>query len=440
MSASRTDSIGFPRENRVSKKPSNGANGLVLDPCMGMAGDMFSAALVGLGVPTSMVVDVMERTARPLGTASARMETVRTKNGPGVRIRLALKGEDAHLRADDARAFLNTAIRAERLSSPYAAFARRALETLIAAEREAHSGGQLDVGTLQVQPIGLVHTPYSDKAPRQPQRQAEGPFYIEMFSNLAAGLAEIETFSHIYVISYLDRSTGYSLSVTPPWQDGGRSQTVGLFASRSPNRPSPLGLSLVEVRRIEGNRIYTGPLDLFDKTPVVDIKPHIRGLDEKEIGDNGWLADTDHLQVHKSGIPHRHSGEEALLHEARDILLDVMGAAKGLEFLQVCLEKVVCLTPVCVGGGDARFSHGILPVPTPAVMAILKRSRVPHVAGPVDTELLTPTGAALLAALHPTWHPRESRLQDQVLRRGLGLGTKELGRVNGLQVALTHLL
>lgn len=215
---------------------SSKSTGLVLDPAMGMAGDMFSAALVGLGVPASTVTNAMEQAARPLGTAGVRTENVHTKNGPGIRIRVELKTRDTHLSAGDARAFLETAVEEQGLTPPYADFARRVLETLIAAEREAHSGGQLGVGTLQLKPIGLAHTPYSDRAPRQPHKQAKGNFYVELFPELAAGLAGLEALSHIYVISYLQRSSGYSLTVTPPWQDGESPRTVGLFASRSPNR------------------------------------------------------------------------------------------------------------------------------------------------------------------------------------------------------------
>lgn len=84
-----------------------------------------------------------------------------------------------------------------------------------------------------------------------------------------------------------------------------------------------------------------------------------------------------------------------------------------------------------------RFSHGTLPVPAPAVAAILKRHRIPHVSGPEDVELLTPTGAALLAALRPKWRPREMGPEYQVARRGLGLGTRVLKTTNGLWLGLT---
>ena len=410
--------------------------GIVLDPAMGMAGDMFSSALIALGVPAEMITGAMERAARRLGQAKARAKSVRTKEGAGIRLRIELEANDAHLTASDAVEFLEAGVREEGLSPAYADLARRTLAVLIAAEREAHSGGRLDVGEFGLRPIGLVHTPYSHEAPRQPAKTAGGEFYVELFPDMAAGLEGLETFSHIYIISYMHQSRGYSLTVTPPWQEGEQPRRVGLFASRSPNRPSPLGLTLAQVRRLEGNRIHTSPLDLFDGTPVVDIKPHVRTLDETDRGNDGWLADSDHLQLHREGIPHQHAGEEAILHEAQDILLDVMGAARGLEFLGVPPSNVVCLTPVSVGGGEVRFSHGTLPVPVPAVAAILKRYRIPHVTGPEDAELLTPTGAALLAALRPAWRPREMGPEGHVLRRGLGLGTRVFERTNGLWLTL----
>jgi len=95
---------------------------------------------------------------------------------------------------------------------------------------------------------------------------------------------------------------------------------------------------------------------------------------------------------------------------------------------------VVCLTPVSVGGGTVHFSHGTLPVPAPAVVAILKRYRIPHVAGPVDVELLTPTGAAILAALRPRWRCREVGMAGGAV--GLGLGTKEMEPLNALRLSV----
>ncbi len=437
-------------------------NTLIIDPAMGMAGDMFSAALIGLGAPADAILGVMTRTARLLGEAEIHVECIPTPEGDGYRLKVHLAANDHVLPESRARKLLEQAIEAEGLAKPYAEFARRALAILIDAEREAHSSGRLDFGAMYVQAIGVAHTPYHHTheehdhahshphahlhthhhhdhhhpdAPYQPGVDTEGEFFIEVFPEFATGLAEIDTFSHVFVLSWMHHSTGYALQVTPPWQQGEK-KWVGLFASRSPNRPNPIGLTLTEVRGVEGNRLMTGPLDLFDGTPIIDIKPHVRSLDQTGVGDDGWLAETNHLELHRRGIPHSHAGEEAMLHEAQDILLDVMGAATGLQQLGVDMSTVTCLIPVAVGGGVINFSHGILPAPAPATIAILKHHRIPHVAGPVDVELLTPTGAAILAALHPLWRCREPLPEARVLARGMGLGTKNLRPLNALRLAL----
>lgn len=412
---------------------------LLIDPAMGMAGDMFSAALIGLGAPADKVLGAMARSAALLGAADIADEIIPTPEGPGRRLKITLSEHPDHLHASRARAIIEQAIVDEALQKPYADFARRALEILIAAEREAHSSGRLDFGPMQVQAIGVAHTPYHHRhdAPHQPQAQAEGDFYVEIFPEFAAGLDHITDFSHVFLLSWLHHSAGYALQVTPPWQDAGQEKKrVGLFASRSPNRPNPIGLTLAEVRGQQGNRLLTGPLDLFDGTPIIDIKPHLRSLDQTNMGNDGWLADSDHLALHRQGIPHSHEGEEAVLHEAQDIILDVMGAAAGLQALTIDLNQVICFSPVAVGGGVIHFSHGSLPAPAPATMAILKHHRIPHVAGPVDTELLTPTGAALLAALHPLWQGRRALDDEAIIARGLGLGTKNLRPLNALRLAL----
>ena len=119
-----------------------------------------------------------------------------------------------------------------------------------------------------------------------------------------AGLKELDSFTYIYVIYYIDRLTASpKMEVSPPWAAGHR---VGLFASRSPVRPNPIGLSVVRIKEIIGNRVYTSGLDVFDGTPLLDIKPYIKDLDSKEDANNGWVdsADDDHLTLHIRGIPH----------------------------------------------------------------------------------------------------------------------------------------
>jgi tRNA (Thr-GGU) A37 N-methylase len=94
------------------------------------------------------------------------------------------------------------------------------------------------------------------------------------------------------------------MMIQPPWAKG---KKVGLFASRSPVRPNPIGLSIVRIKKIIENKIYTSGLDVFDGTPLLDIKPYIKDLDDKFDADYGWIKemdDTEHLSLHIKGIPH----------------------------------------------------------------------------------------------------------------------------------------
>jgi len=87
------------------------------------------------------------------------------------------------------------------------------------------------------------------------------------------------------------------------------SNKVGLFASRSPNRPNPIGISVVKIKRISGNILYISGIDAFDNTPVLDIKPYFDQLDAKTDANTGWFNpedDSDHFLLHLKGIPHQH--------------------------------------------------------------------------------------------------------------------------------------
>lgn len=127
------------------------------------------------------------------------------------------------------------------------------------------------------------------------------PEYVE-------GLYRLESFNYIYVLYFLDRVKDRepSMMVFPPWANG---KKVGLFASRSPIRPNPIGISVVKLKEINGNVIHISSLDAFDGTPILDIKPYIRDLDTKNDANYGWveeLEDKDHLMLHIKGIPHDH--------------------------------------------------------------------------------------------------------------------------------------
>jgi len=158
---------------------------------------------------------------------------------------------------------------------------------------------------LTLKPIGIIRTPYKKYAPYQPVETDKEDFFVDLEEAYAEGLTALEKFRYIYLLYYMDRvKKPLSMRVEPPWADG---MEVGLFASRSPVRPNPVGLSIVQLLKIEGRRLHTSGLDVLDGTPLLDIKPYIKELDSKEDANYGWLDDLDdreHLILHIRGIPH----------------------------------------------------------------------------------------------------------------------------------------
>lgn len=119
------------------------------------------------------------------------------------------------------------------------------------------------------------------------------------------GLRELGKFRYLYIIYYAHRAARrVEMIISPPWAEG---KTLGVFSSRSPVRPNPIGLSIVRINRIHENTIHTSGLDVFDETPLLDIKPYIKELDSKSDANYGWIEDMDnmeHLALHIRGIPH----------------------------------------------------------------------------------------------------------------------------------------
>lgn len=162
--------------------------------------------------------------------------------------------------------------------------------------------------TFNIKSIGTIHTPYTDKAPYQPIEEDEGTFYITIKKTYEKALLHLGSFKYIYVIYYIHKLKKKNVSriVIPPWADGFK---IGLFASRSPLRPNPIGLSVVKIKNITKNKIFTSGLDVFDGTPLLDIKPYVKDLDSKCDANYGWidtLGDLKHLALHIQGIPHNY--------------------------------------------------------------------------------------------------------------------------------------
>jgi tRNA-Thr(GGU) m(6)t(6)A37 methyltransferase TsaA len=138
---------------------------------------------------------------------------------------------------------------------------------------------------IRFQPIGLIHTPFSVPAntPIQSARsQASG--WIEIFPDYAAGLQDIEAFSHIYLVYYLHGASEIQLTVEPFLDN----QKHGIFATRHPFRPNHIGLSIVQLLSRQENRLNISGVDMFDQTPLLDIKPYVPEFDRREEVRAGW--------------------------------------------------------------------------------------------------------------------------------------------------------
>jgi len=130
--------------------------------------------------------------------------------------------------------------------------------------------------TMELTPIGVIHSPYrvAGDAPRQ-GRLRDTTATIEIFEHYAAGLREVENCTHLFVLYWLDRADRTLLSATPPGTTGSR----GVFATRSPHRPNPIGLGIVNLLGVKGPTLTVQGLDALDGTPVLDLKPYVSSLD-----------------------------------------------------------------------------------------------------------------------------------------------------------------
>jgi len=137
------------------------------------------------------------------------------------------------------------------------------------------------------EPIGVAHTPFKEQAgtPIQPKAGKGVQGKIEILQELTEGLADLDGFSHIIVLFHLHLSDGYKLKVVPYMDE----QERGVFATRAPRRPNPIGLSVVRLQRVEDNVLHICDVDMLDGTPVLDIKPYTPHFEPDEEFKSGWL-------------------------------------------------------------------------------------------------------------------------------------------------------
>ena len=141
--------------------------------------------------------------------------------------------------------------------------------------------------SIEYRPIGVVHSPFEDAegAPIQPSRAHQARGTVEVLPEYAEGLSDLDGFSHIILLCHLHKSRPHRLKVVP-FLD---TELRGLFATRSPNRPNPIGLSVVRLLGIDENVLSIEDVDLLDGTPVLDIKPYVGEFDDRAGARVGWL-------------------------------------------------------------------------------------------------------------------------------------------------------
>ena len=148
-------------------------------------------------------------------------------------------------------------------------------------------------------PIGIIRTPFSDTdgMPIQAVAATGVAGSIELDPAYAEGLADLDGFSHLTLLYHLHRMTGARLTVTPFMDD----RPHGLFATRSPARPNPIGLSTVRLVGIDGTTLWIEDVDMLDGTPLLDIKPYVPQLDDRPDPRIGWyLGRVDRVGEFKS--------------------------------------------------------------------------------------------------------------------------------------------
>jgi tRNA-Thr(GGU) m(6)t(6)A37 methyltransferase TsaA len=140
---------------------------------------------------------------------------------------------------------------------------------------------------IQYKPIGIIHSPFKqpEGTPIQAAFTKNGEGTVELFPQFKQGLKDLEGFSHIILIYHFHKSKGYDLACRPFLDKVKR----GLFATRAPSRPNPIGLSIVRLQGINDGILSVSSLDVIDGTPLIDIKPYIPQFDSLKTVKVGWF-------------------------------------------------------------------------------------------------------------------------------------------------------
>ena len=145
---------------------------------------------------------------------------------------------------------------------------------------------------IKYKPIGIIHSPFKEPkgTPIQPTGAKNIDATVELFPEYVEGLKDLEGFSHIILIYHFHLSKHISLRVKPYMDD----ELRGVFATRAPSRPNPIGISVVRLVKVEGNILHIQDVDAVDGTPLLDIKPYVPEFDTREVYKIGWLEKRVH--------------------------------------------------------------------------------------------------------------------------------------------------
>ncbi len=136
-------------------------------------------------------------------------------------------------------------------------------------------------------PIGIIYTPFKSAkgTPIQPSAAIGIEGRIKVFDEYQDALKDLDGFSHLILLYHFHLTTDYSLSVKPFLDE----ELHGVFATRAPSRPNPIGISIVRLTSIQGNILYVQDMDVVNETPILDIKPYVPQFDRKDDCNIGWL-------------------------------------------------------------------------------------------------------------------------------------------------------
>jgi tRNA-Thr(GGU) m(6)t(6)A37 methyltransferase TsaA len=146
-------------------------------------------------------------------------------------------------------------------------------------------------------PIAYIRSPYTESSaiPKGLGAKHDAEGAIEFLREFEAGLMDVEGFSHLFVLWHFDRVNDFDLIARPPSDD----RPHGVFATRSPRRPNPIGLTVVELLGREGTRLHVRGVDMLDGTPVLDVKPYLSSVPAEKLR-RGWIAEAEARKASQS--------------------------------------------------------------------------------------------------------------------------------------------